>query len=207
MNDLSFLTDEDFKHDEKLAVRTKVIITALIVFLVIFNGCFNLFWGDKLNKYYVCYQYEKIKINKIETHYFSYDDYNISFKNSNDEVIKLHIYLKNKTVYIGNDEIKDIKVNVENVERLVVFQNTIMFITNDLTNYKLYYGNYLNVNNADNLEEYIKQISNNFISFDIPDTYSLGYLVDADNGNMYPMIKSSVNDIYVVKENKMYLVN
>lgn len=207
MNDLSSLTDEDFKHDEKLVVRTKVIITALIVFLVIFNGCFNLFWGDKLNKYYVCYQYEKIKINKIETHYFSYDDYNISFKNSNDEVIKLHIYLKNKTVYIGNDEIKDIKVNVENVERLVVFQNTIMFITNDLTNYKLYYGNYLNVNNADNLEEYIKQISNNFVSFDIPDTYSLGYLVDADNGNMYPMIKSSVNDIYVVKENKMYLVN
>ena len=91
--------------------------------------------------------------------------------------------------------LKNIDINIKNVERVVVIDDNILIIASNNTNYKLYYNKLTDLENI-----------NNFISFDIPYSIALGYLLDASTNIKYPMIKSSVNDIFIIEDNKLYKV-
>lgn len=86
-------------------------------------------------------------------------------------------------------------MDVENVERVVVIDNNLLIITYENTKYKLYYNNLDDLNNI-----------NSFFSFDIPSPISVGYLLDYDANIKYPMIKSYINDLFIIENNKLYKV-
>ena len=70
-----------------------------------------------------------------------------------------------------------------------------MIIAIDKTNYKLYFNKLIDLNNINNFKEFV-----------IPASNAVGYLIDKDKDLKYPMIKSSNNSIYIIDENKLYLV-
>ena len=150
-----------------------------------------MFIPGNLDDYYVCPKYEEKTIKLIETHYYGYDNYYYNYKEG-----ILHIYKKNNQVVIKDEENnKNIDINIKNVERVVVIDDNILIIASNNTNYKLYYNKLTDLENI-----------NNFISFDIPYSIALGYLLDASTNIKYPMIKSSVNDIFIIEDNKLYKV-
>ena len=168
----------------------KKIIFLIIIYLIA-NSLFAMFIPGKLDDYYICPKYEEKTIKLIETHYYGYDNYYYNYKDS-----VLHIYKKNNQAIIKDEQNnKTIDINIKNVERVVVIDDNILIIASNNTNYKLYYNKLTDLENI-----------NNFISFDIPYSIALGYLLDASTNIKYPMIKSSVNDIFIIEDNKLYKV-
>lgn len=178
------------KRNNEENQNCKIIIYLLICLYFIFNIIFS-FINTNIDDYYVCPNYEEKTIEKIETHYYGYDDY---YYQDND--LNIHVYKDNDVVKI-KDEINNLEINVDikNVTRLVVIDDTIMIIAIDKTNYKLYFNKLTDLNNINNFKEFI-----------IPASNAVGYLIDKDKDLKYPMIKSSNNSIYVIDENKLYLV-
>lgn len=174
------------KENHEETKKYNNLIYLMIIIYFISNAIFSMISPD-IDKYYICPEYEEKTIKKIETHYYSYDDFYYN---------NLHIYKDKEKVRIKNElENIDIVLDVENVERVVVIDNNLIIITYENTKYKLYYNNLDDLNNI-----------NNFFSFDIPSPISVGYLLDYDANIKYPMIKSYINDLFIIENNKLYKV-
>ena len=174
------------KENHEETKKYNNLIYLMIIIYFISNAIFSMISPD-IDKYYICPEYEEKTIEKIETHYYSYDDFYYN---------NLHIYKDKEKVRIKNElENIDIVLDVENVERVVVIDNNLIIITYENTKYKLYYNNLDDLNNI-----------NNFFSFDIPSPISVGYLLDYDANIKYPMIKSYINDLFIIENNKLYKV-
>lgn len=136
------------KENHEETKKYNNLIYLMIIIYFISNAIFSMISLD-IDKYYICPEYEEKTIEKIETHYYSYDDFYYN---------NLHIYKDKEKVRIKNElENIDIVLDVENVERVVVIDNNLLIITYENTKYKLYYNNLDDLNNI-----------NSFFSFDIP---------------------------------------
>ncbi len=172
----SFIILNKNKEKEKKYIN---IVWLLVGCFFFFNVASNILLDDNSSNYYVCYEYEEISLNNVETHYYSYDDYLIGSM--------YHIYLKDNKVYLN-----DVDLEIDNVERVVVFDNQVLVIAVDEDyNYKLYYSTLDNINNG-------------FDIYTLPDISAVGYLI-ADEGK-YPLFKSTISDILILKDNKIMLV-
>lgn len=190
--------DIEIKEEDKLLDKKRCnIFTKLIWILLggyfLFNFIYMATTPD-IDKYYICYNYDVKKINKKELHFYGYDDYEI---NTLDGTI--NVYKKNNEVII-KDSVNKIKLDIKDVVRVVVVDKSIMVIAGLNNEYKLYYSNYLETNNN------LGNIRNSFKNFDIPASSSIGYLKDGENNIRYPMIKSTIEDIFIIDNDKIYLV-
>lgn len=185
---------------KKKEVKGNIIIWILVVTLFLFNIFSTTFSDTPEEEYYTCYDFESINIDKIETHYYSYDDYLVTLDNG--EII--NIYKDNDKVYLKNiTEDYSFDLGFDEVDRVVVIDNLLLIVTNDTLEYTIYYSNYpLNIPS----DNYMEDIKSSFIEIYTPDVMSVGYLKDVTNNKTYPMIKSNIFDIFIIKDNKLYLV-
>lgn len=191
-------TEEEIKKEQTKEQKAIKLIWFFVVAFFIFNISYNLIVGDKVNKYYICYEYEEKEFDKLETHYFNYDEFTINKNNLN-----YNFYLKDGKVLVNSDAFKsDISLNIENAERVISYDNWILIVTNELTNYKVYYSEYFKNNEEFNINDFNKS----FKSIDVPEVASVGYLKDVLTDAIYPMFKSSINDIFIIEDNKAVLV-
>ena len=164
--------------------KTKIYnngIFALIGLFFISNILFGLF-GANTEDYYVCTNYDIKEFSQVETHYYSYDDFNYILE---DGTI-YHIYKKNnKAVLENNIGVKNITFDVDNVDRVVVIDKYLIIIANESASDVLYYKDLNNIN-----EE--------FKTLELPMISSVGYLYSKDNDMKYPLVKSYINDLFVL---------
>lgn len=181
-------TSDFFK--EKLIIK---IIWIVVLGMFGFNIAYNILVDIPEEEYYVCYNFEKIKISRIESHYYSYNDFNIV-----DDKINLNVYMEDSKALIkDNNSDKVIDLGFEDVNRVVVIDNNIMIITTDLIEYKIYYYNG---------NDYLNLTKDKFLEFDVSDVAMVGYLIDVDNNIKYPMVKSNINDCFVIDGENLKVV-
>ena len=83
---------------------------------------------------------------------------------------------------------------IDNVDRVAIINNYLLIISSG--------------NSSDTL--YLKDINNldeDFISFEVPFITSIGYLYSKDTNVLYPLIKSYVNDLFIVDDSTLKIVN
>ena len=96
------------------------------------------------------------------------------------------IYKKdNKAVLEDNIGVKNITFDVDNVDRVVVIDKYLIIIANESASDVLYYKDLNNIN-----EE--------FKTLELPMISSVGYLYSKDNDMKYPLVKSYINDLFVL---------
>jgi len=183
--------ESDIEYDKKVGSKLINGVWFLVGGFFIFNVLSGMVLNDNSSNYSICYEYERISLNNVETHYYNYDDYTITALNDLGEPINYRLYLKDSKVYLN-----DTDLGIVNVQRVVSFDNKILVIVVDNANYKLYYSDFTKLD--------LDNISNSFEVFTVPDVAGIGYLV-SDN-EKYPMIKSTISDIFIIKDNKVMLV-
>lgn len=95
-----------------------------------------------------------------------------------------HIYLKDNNVYINEE-----KLNINESLKMVVIDNNLLVVS---LNMGIYYLNYINID------------TRNILEYEVPAIIDLGYLKSEDN--IYPMIKSYTNDLFIIDNNILYKV-
>ena len=188
------LTQEDIKKSKK-AEKTLVIVAIACWIGGSYLGSFvqNLskVEDDDLS---ICYSYNEKKIKDYETHYYSYDHFNVSYEDINFE-IKLN---DGKVRLINKESDIDYSVDIDNVLELVVLEKkdyfAVMFYDGD----SLYFSNYLVKENMSYNNTYLSRFNGSFMKIGVPDLSQLGYLTTDDNS--YLMLVSSVNDKYVLDD-------
>ena len=164
--------------------KTKIYNNSMFILIALFfisNILFGLF-GANTEDYYVCTNYDIKEFSQVETHYYSYDDFNYTLE---DGTI-YHIYKKdNKAVLEDNIGVKNITFDVDNVDRVVVIDKYLIIIANESASDVLYYKDLNNIN-----EE--------FKTLELPMISSVGYLYSKDNDMKYPLVKSYINDLFVL---------
>ena len=164
--------------------KTKIYNNSIFILIVLFfisNILFGLF-GANTEDYYVCTNYDVKEFSQVETHYYSYDDFNYILE---DGTI-YHIYKKdNKAVLEDNIGVKNITFDVDNVDRVVVIDKYLIIIANESASDVLYYKDLNNIN-----EE--------FKTLELPMISSVGYLYSKANDIKYPLVKSYINDLFVL---------
>lgn len=183
--------EEDKVEDDRKDKNVNKVIWLLIIFMFGFNIIYNLIIPIDQDDYYICYEFKEITIDKIETHYYAYDEYETVIDNVN-----YRVFLENDKAYIQNlvtQEIKDL--GYEDVLRVVLVDNNLIIITYDFIDYVVYY---VDINNINIKEKYQK--------YDISDVAQVGYLIDATTEDKYPLIKSETSDLFIIKDNELMIV-
>lgn len=164
--------------------KTKIYNNSIFILIALFlisNILFGLF-GASTEDYYVCTNYDIKEFSQVETHYYSYDDFNYILE---DGTI-YHIYKKNnKAVLEDNIGKTNITFDIDNVGRVVVIDKYLIIIANESASDVLYYKDLNNIN-----EE--------FKTLELPMISSVGYLYSKDCDIKYPLVKSYINDLFVL---------
>ncbi len=164
------------------------VLCFLIALFFINNTMFGLF-GANNEEYYICPSYSEVKLKNMETHYYNYNDFYYTLEDGT----VYHIYKKSSSAIlednIGNKTIFDIK----SVNSLVVIDNYLLVVESDVANDILY------VKDLNNLD-------NDFTTYKVPFINSIGYLYDKDNNIKYPLVKSYINDLFIIDNNEVKLV-
>ena len=167
-------------EEKKTKIYNNVIYLLIITFLIS-NILFSLF-GASTEDYYVCTNYDVKEFSQVETHYYSYDDFNYTLE---DGTI-YHIYKKdNKAVLEDNIGVANITFDIDNVDRVVVIDKYLIIIASESANDVLYYKD-------------LNNISEEFKTLELPMITSVGYLYSKDNDMKYPLVKSYINDLFVL---------
>lgn len=194
--------------DKKYEFKTNRIIMAVLVCLL-----FVLFLPIEPKNYedsYVCYDYDKIKIDEYVTHYSHKEDYTMRVIQTNfDGSQTIHefiLYRDSKTDKVG---IKNVNLNEstfvysDNIYDYTVIENEetysiLMFGDEDSYGSVVYYGiihkdevindNYV-LEKIDKIEEYM-----------LPAVNDIGYLTKEGSDYKYPLIYSSVGNKFIIDE-------
>jgi len=171
---IGLLSREDDKTTKTI---TNTLIGVLVVIYILFVSITNMFF-IKIEDYYVCYKFDEVNIEKIETHYYSYDDYYVN---------NYYIYLENDNAYIKNIDTNETRLLYQKIDRIFVVDGNIFLVSNAYSSSKVYY--------SDDLI--------NYIELDAPVLSGGGYLIDVANNIKYPMVKGITEDLYIITDEKL----
>lgn len=188
------LTQEDIKKSKKAEEILVIVAIACWVGSSYLGGFVQNLSKVEDDDLSICYSYNEKMIKDYETHYYSYDHFNVSY-----EDVNFKIKLEDGKVRLINKESDiDYSVNVNNVLKLVVLEKkdyfAVMFYDGD----SLYFSNYLVKENMSYNDTYLRRFDGSFMKIGVPDLNQLGYLTTEDNS--YLMLVSSVNDKYVLDD-------
>ncbi len=201
-------TEEDKQKEKKMVGKVGTVIWALIIGFFGFNAFYgSIFENEDASSYYTCYDYPEKELKNIETHYFAYDEFKLAVINNLGEHTEFAVYKENDRAIIKNQFTGEtLDLGIDDVYRVVAFDNKILIIATDYVDFKLYYNNYLTSDNASNTNEFLNNLKKSFKSYDMPSINALGYLVDGKDGKKYPMVRSTTNDIFIINEDKVELI-
>lgn len=201
-------TEEDKIKESKWVGKIGTIIWVLVVGFFGFNVAYGIVFGEEDDStYYTCYDYPERDLEKFETHYFSYDESILAIINNLGEYTGFVVYKENDRAIIKNQLTQErLDLGIDDVYRVVAFDNKILILATDYVDFKLYYSDYLSRDNASNKKEYLNELKDSFKSYDMPSVNAIGYLVDGTDGKKYPMARSTTNNIFIINEDKIELI-
>ena len=188
------VTDEIIVKDGENATKAKKLVIVVIVLLFLASP---LIPADEVENFQICYTYENVDINgeinfALDKEFILndvklyVDDYNLVMESIDGE---------NKTVIetLEND-IYDIYVyEIDSNYHILLNANEI-----------LYYG-VVNKDSVAVTSEFTSILINSFQKYDVPEIMDIGKL--ESNDGVYPLIKSYVSDYFIIKDDKVMVIN
>lgn len=188
------VTDEIIVKDGENATKAKKLVIVVIVLLFLASP---LIPADEVENFQICYTYENVDINgeinfALDSEFvlndvkLYVDDYNLVMESIDGE---------NKTVIetLEND-IYDIYVyEIDSNYHILLNANEI-----------LYYG-VVNKDSVAVTSEFTSILINSFQKYDVPEIMDIGKL--ESNDGVYPLIKSYVSDYFIIKDDKVMVIN
>lgn len=188
------VTDEIIVKDGENATKAKKLVIVVIVLLFLASP---LIPADEVENFQICYTYENVDINgeinfALDNEFvlndvkLYVDDYNLVMENIDGE---------NKTVIETlEDDIYDIYVyEIDSNYHILLNANEI-----------LYYG-VVNKDSVAVTSEFTSILINSFQKYDVPEIMDIGKL--ESNDGVYPLIKSYVSDYFIIKDDKVMVIN
>lgn len=188
------VTDEIIVKDGENATKAKKLVIVVIVLLFLASP---LIPADEVENFQICYTYENVDVNgeinfALDSEFvlndvkLYVDDYNLVMESIDGE---------NKTVIetLEND-IYDIYVyEIDSNYHILLNANEI-----------LYYG-VVNKDSVAVTSEFTSILINSFQKYDVPEIMDIGKL--ESNDGVYPLIKSYVSDYFIIKDDKVMVIN
>ena len=188
------VTDEIIVKDGENATKAKKLVVVVIVLLFLASP---LIPADEVENFQICYTYENVDINgeinfALDNEFvlndvkLYVDDYNLVMENIDGE---------NKTVIEAlENDIYDIYVyEIDSNYHILLNANEI-----------LYYG-VVNKDSVAVTSEFTSILINSFQKYDVPEIMDIGKL--ESNDGVYPLIKSYVSDYFIIKDDKVMVIN
>ena len=188
------VTDEIIVKDGENATKAKKLVIVAIVLLFLASP---LIPADEVENFQICYTYENVDINgeinfALDNEFvlndvkLYVDDYNLVMESIDGE---------NKTVIETiEDDIYDIYVyEIDSNYHILLNANEI-----------LYYG-VVNKDSVAVTSEFTSILINSFQKYDVPEIMDIGKL--ESNDGVYPLIKSYVSDYFIIKDDKVMVIN
>lgn len=177
-----------------------LIIEYAIAFIPIDSGTY----GEE------CYSFGNKVYTEYKEVYTNLRSYNVNIEMIDEETSILENF--NAIIFINGNEKVEIRNNYtqdsyvlpyENVKSLIVVQNNTEYtvlIYSEKENGEFYYSRFINSKNAANNNLFFDNFSKSFTRLYYPEIYDFGY-IELDNIDYkYPLLSSSLGDLYIVDE-------
>ena len=178
---------------------------------------------------YVCYEYQLTeKPENFTLHYPSYKEYNIEYQRETSTVImddidtsevREEIVLNKYNLHLSLDIfgtliIKNANTGYERefgsgITSFEVIENNDAFtilVQKDSLETTIYYSDYVIKNNMTNDDEFIDEIVNSFITYELPLVNDIGYITIDNSEYKYPVFYSSTYDYFIIRSGDLYLM-
>lgn len=146
----------------------------------------------------VCYDFGEISYKvAYETHYTNYNKYSLKQESFNFEFEQDEDY----NLYITN-KATDKKVRLaKDIDSFEVIENDSYFILVISKEFNAYYVKEY-YNKIDNTNDFLETFKKNIKQLDVPEVSEIGYITSEDTTEKLPIVKSTINDIFVIETNK-----
>lgn len=184
--------------------NTKRRVTQIIVVAILAMFITSYLAPSEIMDKQICYNYEEIDINNGKMTYFVEDEFVINYVNDENYIYNYKLFIENNKLNITNLKTGDnIKFNMD-AYNFVVYEDGLNYVILVNSSDKVYVSNFMNKNNLSDNLNYLEEISNSFLSFDTPEIIEIGYL-EYEN-TIYPLLKSYINDYFIIKDNKVMVI-
>ena len=181
------------KNESKATIAKKIVVVVIVVFIWI-----SLFIPtDAVTNYETCYTYESTtmegEISYSTKDEFILNDVSLSIANNNLVIRSIdgENYIEVETL---ENDIYDIYVyELDNNYHILLNADEI-----------LYYG-YVSKDTVIYSNEFVNTLINSLEKFDVPSISSLGKI--ESDGITYPIIKTYISDYFIIKDNKVFVIN
>ncbi len=188
------VTDEIIVKDGENATKAKKLVIVVIVLLFLASP---LIPANEVENFQICYTYENVDING-----------EINFALDNEFVlndVKLYVDDNNLVMENIDGENKTVIETLENdIYDIYVYEIDsdyhILLNANEI----LYYG-VVNKDSVAVTSEFTSILINSFQKYDVPEIMDIGKL--ESNDGVYPLIKSYVSDYFIIKDDKVMVIN
>ena len=188
------VTDEIIVKDGENATKAKKLVVVVIVLLFLASP---LIPADEVENFQICYTYENVDING-----------EINFALDNEFV------LNDVKLYVDDNNLVMENIDGENKTVIETLENDIydIYVYEIDSNYHillnaneiLYYG-VVNKDSVAVTSEFTSILINSFQKYDVPEIMDIGKL--ESNDGVYPLIKSYVSDYFIIKDDKVMVIN
>ena len=184
--------------------NTKRRVTQIIVVAILAMFITSYLAPSEIMDKQICYNYEEIDINNGKMTCFVEDEFVINYVNDENYIYNYKLFIENNKLNITNLKTGDnIKFNMD-AYNFVVYEDGLNYVILVNSSDKVYVSNFMNKNNLSDNLNYLEEISNSFLSFDTPEIIEIGYL-EYEN-TIYPLLKSYINDYFIIKDNKVMVI-
>ena len=188
------ITDEIIVKDGENATKAKKLVIVVIVLLFLASP---LIPADEVENFQICYTYENVDING-----------EINFALDNEFVlndVKLYVDDYNLVMESIDGENKTVIETLENdIYDIYVYEIDSNYHILLNANEILYYG-VVNKDSVAVTSEFTSILINSFQKYDVPEIMDIGKL--ESNDGVYPLIKSYVSDYFIIKDDKVMVIN
>lgn len=188
------VTDEIIVKDRENATKAKKLVIVVIVLLFLASP---LIPADEVENFQICYTYENVDING-----------EINFALDNEFVlndVKLYVDDYNLVMESIDGENKTVIETLENdIYDIYVYEIDSNYHILLNANEILYYG-VVNKDSVAVTSEFTSILINSFQKYDVPEIMDIGKL--ESNDGVYPLIKSYVSDYFIIKDDKVMVIN
>lgn len=180
---------------------TQIIIVAIVALFV----TSYISPSDELISRQVCFEFAEIKIAEGKKTFYIEDEFLISYVDQNNYIYNYRLFIEDNKLNMTNLKTGDnILFDIDNVYSFIVYEDdsNYVILINSLD--KVYLSNYMSINNLSDDGKYLEDIKNSFVSFDTPDILEIGYL--EYNEGLYPLLKSDINDYFIIKDDQVMVI-
>lgn len=190
----------NIKNDKSTKRKVTQIITISVLAMFITS---YLSPRDIMDKQ-ICFNYEEIKIDNGKMTYFLENEFLINYVNEKNYIYNYKLYIKNNKLNITNLKSGENVILDEFVYDFIVYENGLNYVILLNSNDKVFLSTFMNKNNLSDDSLYLNDLVNSFVEFATPEIADIGYI--ESNGIIYPLLKSYINDYFIIKDNAVLAI-